>query len=448
MNSNSRTQSKLIGVLTAGVLASAALYVVLAGSVAAPELGDAFQDARRFPSGTPQLQAIAPLPVMDGEMCEWLPASAGISLAGTMQQAPSAGEDGPTSPVEVNREPARIIRDTFPTYSAIAQDPLTGDILLQDENLFGIKIFDRMTDTPPNAAFSEPKRMLGGHHTKLEFNCGLYVDPRTGDIYSVNNDTTDMLVIFEHQAEGNVPPTRELETPHGTYAIAVDEEAQEMYLTVEHTNAIVVYRKQAEGTEQPLRTIVGFSTQLEDPHGIAVDPENELIVVSNHGNARARSGDIVYGVFEPPSITFYPLTAEGDVAPLRIIEGPRTELNWPAHVWVDSARKEFYVANDGDDSILVFNLEDSGDAAPKRRIQGPSTQLRNPTGVFLDAENDEVWVSNMGNHRATVYPRAANGNVAPKRVIRSAPAEKIAQAIGNPGAVGYDSRRDEILVPN
>ena len=39
-------------------------------------------------------------------------------------------------------------------------------------------------------------------------------------------------------------------------------------------------------------------------------------------------------------------------------------------------------------------------------------------------------------------------DVAPKRVIRSAPEEKIAQAIGNPGAVGYDSKREEILVPN
>jgi hypothetical protein len=54
----------------------------------------------------------------------------------------------------------------------------------------------------------------------------------------------------------------------------------------------------------------------------------------------------------------------------------------------------------------------------------------------------------MGNHRATVYPRTASGDAAPKRVIRSAPAQKIAQAIGNPGAVAYDSKRNEVLVPN
>ena len=54
----------------------------------------------------------------------------------------------------------------------------------------------------------------------------------------------------------------------------------------------------------------------------------------------------------------------------------------------------------------------------------------------------------MGNHSATVYPRAANGDVTPLRTIRSAPAGKLALAIGNPGAAAYDTKREEILVPN
>ena len=68
--------------------------------------------------------------------------------------------------------------------------------------------------------------------------------------------------------------------------------------------------------------------------------------------------------------------------------------------------------------------------------------------MFVDLKNDELWASNMGNHRAVVFPRSANGNVAPLRVIRSAPAEKLALAIGNLGAAAYDSKREEILVPN
>ena len=54
----------------------------------------------------------------------------------------------------------------------------------------------------------------------------------------------------------------------------------------------------------------------------------------------------------------------------------------------------------------------------------------------------------MGNYAATVYPITANGDVEPLRTIRGGPAGQTGLMIGNPGAVGYDTMRDEILVPN
>ena len=188
-------------------------------------------------------------------------------------------------------------------------------------------------------------------------------------------------------------------------------------------------------------------TQLEYPHGIALDTKNGWMFISHHGHV---SDEEVpgSGKFEPPSITVHPLKASGDTAPIRIIEGPTPQLTWPATIFVDEERGELYVANDVEDSILVFRATDRGNVAPLRVVKGPRTQLKNPTGIFVDSKNDELWVSNMGNHRATMYPRTAHGDVPPKRVIRSAPEEKLALAIGNPGAVAYDSKRDEILVPN
>ena len=144
----------------------------------------------------------------------------------------------------------------------------------------------------------------------------------------------------------------------------------------------------------------------------------------------------------------YPLKASGDTAPLRVIEGPKTQLNWPALLYYDQERGDLYVANDVDNSILVFRRDDRGDVAPSRVIKGPKTGLMNPTGIFLDTKNDELWVSNMGNHSATVFRRTASGDAAPLRTIRSAPIGKTAQMIGNPGGVGYDTKREEILVPN
>ena len=52
------------------------------------------------------------------------------------------------------------------------------------------------------------------------------------------------------------------------------------------------------------------------------------------------------------------------------------------------------------------------------------------------------------NHSATVYDRAADGDTAPKRVIRSGPADQPALGIGNPHPVAYDTKREQILVPN
>ena len=447
-----RSRNSVVALL--GMVVTVAAWVLFAGG---PKWLDssaaASQAALPEPTGYPQLVSIEPFPAMDGEMCAWAPASTATTLSGVLQQKRLASPAAPASPAdartsaEIDRAPTRVIRDTYPTYSAIAVDTNSNEVYLQDENLFGYKVFDRLDNTPPTAEFTEPKRMVGGNKTKLEFNCALYIDPKTGDVYSVANDIVDTLVIFPRDARGNVAPKRELRTPHGTYGIAVDEDAQELFLTVEHINAVVVYRKMAAGEEEPIRTLQGDRTELEDPHGIAVDTKNNLMFVSNHGNVRDLKPPRP-GRFEPPSISVYPLQASGDTPPIRVIEGPKTQLNWPAHLFVDPERGELFVANDAGDSIVVFRATDSGDVAPIRVIKGPQAGLRNPTGLFVDLKNDELWVSSMGNHSATVYPRTANGDVAPLRTIRSAPPGKVALAIGNPGAAEYDSKRDEILVPN
>jgi DNA-binding beta-propeller fold protein YncE len=69
-------------------------------------------------------------------------------------------------------------------------------------------------------------------------------------------------------------------------------------------------------------------------------------------------------------------------------------------------------------------------------------------GVAIDVKNNEIWVANYGDHTAVVFARTANGNVAPKRIIRNAPQGTPTGGFGNPYAVAYDSKRDQLLVPN
>ena len=74
--------------------------------------------------------------------------------------------------------------------------------------------------------------------------------------------------------------------------------------------------------------------------------------------------------------------------------------------------------------------------------------VSNPTGVFFDEKNQELWSANFGNHTATVYKRQASGDAEPLRVIRSAKATEAVPGLGNPHPIAFDTKRQQLLVPN
>ncbi|MEE8477580.1 MAG: beta-propeller fold lactonase family protein, partial [Gemmatimonadales bacterium] len=338
-----------------------------------------------------------------------------------------------------------------------------------DENLFQILVYDRLADTPPGARFTEPKRVIAGPDTGIEFVCGLYVDQPSGDIYAIHADTAAVMQVFTREQQGNVQPVRELHTGGEARGrgFAVDSENEELFIASQHNSAVAVWHKYAEGEEPPIRLLQGDRTLLANPSGLALDKRNDLLFVANQGQVSSRSAEGVdpellasnrplgirlavrgSGRFLPPSINVYHRTASGDTPPLRVIGGPRTQLNWPAAIVVDERTGELFVANDTGNSVLVFRADASGDVAPIRVLKGPDTGLDSPAGVFVDAKNDELWVANYGNHSLTVFSTTADGNTAPLRTIRSGPAGNRALMIGNPGAVAYDSKREQILAPN
>ena len=475
----SKTSSRIQLAIAAAVVLGGAFIVLRPAE--RPALARAHALASLARTGEARLVKADPLPDLESPMCEWQPASGEQTMVALMQQrqenraAAVAEKNAERQPdMRSDLKPVRMIKDPYAAYSAVAVDPINNEVVMTDENLFQILVYDRMANTPAQAKMTEPKRIISGENTKIEFQCGLYIDPKNGDIYAVNNDTVDTLVIFDRQSKGDVEPSREVETPHGTFGIAVDEAKNEMYLTLQHDSAMVVFDKYAKKADSPKRLLQGEKTGLADPHGIALDTKNGWMFISNHGavssrrprtpeeaaggsrrrkpkdnwpleraNAIAGSGRSL-----PPSIIVHDMKASGDVAPIRVISGPKTGLNWATGLAVDSENGDLYVANDMDNSILVFDVKDQGDVAPKRKIKGPKTGLGNPTGVWVDMENKEVWAANFMNHSATVYPLGATGDVAPKRVIRSGPTDEPALGIGNPHPVAYDSKRDQILVPN
>ena len=361
--------------------------------------------------------------------------------------------------------PVRYILDPYPVFNGVAVDPKNGIVLLGDTNRKSLMTYDRLTNSKSGEE-NKPLTRVVGPATLLGFVAGVAMHSERREIFGVNNDVEDNMSVFSYDDKGNLHPRRGLAVPHGAWGLSLSESRGEIAMSIhEARNAVLVYNIEARGGQGPLRTIHGANTGLADPHGIYLDDKNNEIVVANWGSWNLLSKGFYSGDWtnpnyvpestvppggrnEEPSLTVYPLEAEGDAKPIRKIQGSRTGMNWPVGIDVDTATQEIFVVNNGDTSILVFDRRKSGNVAPNRIIFGPRTGLDRPMSVAIDRKNGELWVANFGDHTAVVFDRNVRGNAAPKRIIRNAPAETASCGMGNPLVVAYDSKRDELLVPN
>ena len=447
----------------------ALLAVLGAFAWAAVSPGDA-----TFGGASTRLVAFEQVPMFDdSQICAWevaTPQASSVPGSASALTAPMAALRLPGAAAAARlaaqadiatRPPLRFIQDPYPNFSGVSVDPVHNEVVLNDENRFRVLVYDRLANTPDPTGVTDSKRVIGGLNTMTQYNSGIYIDPEDRHIYVVNNDTTHETTVYGPEKNGDVAPNRTIAgTPYGSFGIAVDEAKDELFFTIQHSGAIMTFPKTA--TDEPARRmILGKHTRLADPHGIAFDPMHQVLYVANWGASRGGSIDptdppTMYnqnaepgaGRFVPPSITVYPADGQGDVAPLRVIQGPTTQLNWPTGIAFDAERQELYVANAVGDTVSVFAATADGDVAPIRVLTGPRTQLKSPAGVFVDTVNDEVWVANFGGHSATVYPRGAAGDTPPLRIIRSAPADVGTPFISNPYSIAYNPNREEIIVAN
>lgn len=366
----------------------------------------------------------------------------------------ASGREAPSAPPTAEGgdiAPMRVVWDPYPSLHSVAVDAVNDRVVLSDSNRGSLLFYPR-TSGNHSAKVVAPEQQVRGPFTGMMFIAGVALDPSHREVFAVNNDIGDRMEVFPYDADGNFKPKRVLFVPHGSWGISLDAPRDELAISVEHINTVVIYRREATLGEAPLRVIHGLNTGLADPHGIAFDSGNHQVLVANHGNwapltheEATKSGG---GRFQLPSIATFADSAKGDVKPERVIQGKSTQLNWPMGISLDAVHNEIAVASYGNNSILIFRRNENGDAAPVRIIRGDQTGILGPMGVAIDTKNDELWVTNYRDHSAVVFPRTVQGNVAPKRIIRNAPVGTPAVGFGNPGAVAYDGKRDEILVPN
>ena len=408
----------------------------------------------------PMLKTMEP-----AEMCIMPPREtryqAGASRAATPARTAAAGGPPPGWPgkgaIGGNVPATRLVYDPHPTFNGMAVDPVNKVVILSDENRGTLLSYD-LGAGGKGPETTEPRRHITGEKVDLGFIAGVTVDPTRREMYTVNNDGGG-LVVHSYDSHGDVAPVRKLTVPHQSWGLSLDLQNDELAVTSQQYQGITIYRRTATRTDRPLRTIRGGKTMLADPHGVYLDGASREVFASNHGNwteMRTYSadgppllvGEYIPGRFEKPSVRVYRSTADGDVPPIRTIQGPNTRLAWPMGLTVDTQAGELAVANYGTNEILIYNKAANGDAAPSRILGGSRTGIVGPIAVQIDRQNNEIWVANYGDHTALVFDREASGNVEPKRIIRNAPAGTPTTGFTNASAAAYDSKRDQLLVPN
>jgi hypothetical protein len=180
---------------------------------------------------------------------------------------------------------------------------------------------------------------------------------------------------------------------------------------------IAIFARSAKENTPYLRSIEGQKSLLgRTMHDIAFDGlHDEIVVTSPLAQA----------------ILSFRGAANGEEAPLRLIQGNRTQImgvGATGKVSIDPDHDEIFLATPNN-TILTFNRMDQGNVAPSRVLGGPDTQLSlgqqtngggNVPCIRIDPIHNLLIVprGGYGGGKILVYDRTASGNTAPRASIR------------------------------
>jgi hypothetical protein len=185
------------------------------------------------------------------------------------------------------------------------------------------------------------------------------------------------IAAFARLADAGAQPTRRIEgqktlMARTMHAITYDAVHDEIIVPQAFSQAILTFRGGANGEEAPIRVIQGSRTGLLMADTLDVDPIHNEIFVPERGNQEAEGGGW---------IQVFARDAVGNVGPIRKLAGPNTGLRGFMRVTVDPVHDLIFVTGAG--GLRIFNRTDSGDVKPQRIIiGGPKSGTRGPGGLL------------------------------------------------------------------
>ena len=247
------------------------------------------------------------------------------------------------------------------------------------------------------------------------------------------------IAAFARLAEGGEMPVRAIAgqktlMARTMHAISYDPIHDEITVPQQSGQAILTFRGGADGEEAPIRVIQGSRTQLREPSRLDVDPVNDEIYVP-----------------EGDSLLVFPREANGNVAPVRVLHGPDTRLGASA-VAVDPVHDLLAVATGGGGNarkaaLLIFNRTDEGNVKPRAVIAGPKTGITSTRLIEVYPPRGLILVTNPGPGRASdksfvgIWSIEDHGDVPPRWTI-GGPNGRLRQVRG----VALDPKNKSVIV--
>jgi DNA-binding beta-propeller fold protein YncE len=169
------------------------------------------------------------------------------------------------------------------------------------------------------------------------------------------------------------------------HGIVYDNMHDEIIVPVHLAGAVLVFRGDANGEEAPVRVIQGSRTRILRPETVALDDVHNEIFVGEDGGK---------------DVLVFPRDANGNVPPLRMIRGQKTLLDEIRSLDVDPVHNLLVVSSRSPKfptGIFVFNRTDDGDVAPRAIIAGPKTGISRVRQVAVDPQQGRIFVAVKNN---------------------------------------------------
>jgi len=193
------------------------------------------------------------------------------------------------------------------------------------------------------------------------------------------------IAIFARLAKENTPYVRSIEGQKSLlgrtmHDFAFDDIHDEIVVTSALAQALLTFRGGANGEEAPIRVIHGAKTGI-----LAVGALDKVTIDPDHGE---------YYITTPKQeVRVYAREANGDVAPLRVLAGPDTQLA------VGQQKEGIFEGKGGNPSIRIDPIHNLL-FVPVNEYSNTSRALNEP--------------------KILIFDRTASGNTKPKAVMRGA----------------------------